>query len=127
MVSALPDRLLVALAALAGLLGVAGSAAAAHRPTESESLRIAAQFLLFHAPAILAMVSLGRSGFVGPVLARIAAATLLLGLTLFCGDLTLRALAQIPLVPMAAPSGGVLLMLGWLIAVLAPLLPRPAR
>ncbi|MDR7036876.1 uncharacterized membrane protein YgdD (TMEM256/DUF423 family) [Methylobacterium sp. BE186] len=127
MTPSLADRLLLALGASAGLLGVVGSAAAAHRPTEGDSLRIAAQFLLFHAPAILAIVGLGRAGLMGPLVARAAAAILLLGLALFCGDLALRALAQVPLFPKAAPSGGILLMLGWLLAALAPLLPRRGR
>ena len=51
------DRALAALAGLAGLLGVALSAAAAHIPG-ADSLKTAAQFLLFHAPAILALVGI---------------------------------------------------------------------
>ncbi|GEP06389.1 DUF423 domain-containing protein [Methylobacterium oxalidis] len=117
------DRAVVALAGLAGLLGVAASAAAAHRPTEGDSLRVAAQFLLFHAPALLGLAALARTGLVRALPARLAALTLILGLALFCGDLALRALSGTPLFPMAAPSGGVLLMLGWLLAALAPLLP----
>lgn len=47
----------------------------------------------------------------------------MLGLALFSGDLALRALHGTPLFPMAAPSGGVILMAGWLMAGLAALVP----
>ena len=116
------DRVLAALAALAGGLGVAGSAAAAHT-SGGETLKTAAQFLLFHAPAILALTALATTGLTRGVLTRLAAAALLIGLALFSGDLALRALTGTPLFPMAAPSGGVVLMAGWLLAAIAVLIP----
>ena len=116
------DRVLAALAAVAGGLGVAGSAAAAHT-SGGETLKTAAQFLLFHAPAILALTALATTGLTRGVLTRLAAAALLIGLALFSGDLALRALTGTPLFPMAAPSGGVVLMAGWLLAALAVLIP----
>ena len=116
------DRILIALAALAGGLGVAASAAAAHIPG-ADSLKTAAQFLLFHAPAILALTGLGAGGLTHRLATRIAAAALMLGLALFSGDLALRALSGHALFPMAAPVGGILLMLGWLAAALAALVP----
>ncbi|WP_375457499.1 DUF423 domain-containing protein [uncultured Methylobacterium sp.] len=116
------DRILIALACLAGALGVGASAAAAHIP-RADSLKTAAQFLLFHAPAILALVGLGAAGLTHRLAARAAAAALALGLVLFSGDLALRALAGRALFPMAAPSGGVILMAGWLIAAISAVLP----
>lgn len=116
------DRILAALAALCGLLGVAASAAAAHT-SGGETLKTAAQFLLFHAPAVLTLASLAAAGLVRAGLARLAAAALLLGLALFSGDLALRALTGTPLFPMAAPSGGMALMAGWLVAAVAALVP----
>jgi uncharacterized membrane protein YgdD (TMEM256/DUF423 family) len=116
------DRLLAALACLAGLLGVAASAAAAHI-AGADSLKVAAQFLLFHAPAILALTGLAAAGGIRPLLARLAAGLLVIGLCLFCGDLALRVLAGQPLFPMAAPSGGFALMGGWLVGALAVLVP----
>lgn len=116
------DRLIVALAALAGGLGVVASAAAAHG-TGSDSLKTAAQFLLFHAPAILALAALGGTGLTRALPTRLAAVLLLVGLALFSGDLALRALYTRPLFPMAAPIGGTALMLGWLAAVIAALIP----
>ena len=116
------DRVVVALACIAGLLGVAASAAAAHI-AGADSLKTAAQFLLFHAPAILAITGLAAATVMRPVVARIACLLLVVGLCLFCGDLALRVLAGHPLFPMAAPTGGFALMAGWLAAGVAALLP----
>jgi uncharacterized membrane protein YgdD (TMEM256/DUF423 family) len=116
------DRALAALACLAGLLGVALSAAAAHVPG-ADSLKTAAQFLLFHAPAILALVGFGTAGLVRAGLTRVAATLLVLGLILFCGDLAVRTWLQHPLFPMAAPTGGLALMAGWLVGILGALVP----
>lgn len=116
------DRVLTALACLAGLLGVALSAAAAHIPG-ADSLKTAAQFLLFHAPAILALVAFGAAGLVRAGLARAAAGLVVLGLILFCGDLSVRTWLQHPLFPMAAPTGGFALMGGWLVGILGALVP----
>lgn len=116
------DRALVALACLAGLLGVAASAAAAHL-AGADSLQTASQFLLFHAPAIIAFAVLASAGLVRPAVVRAAAALLVLGLCLFCGDLSVRALLQHALFPMAAPTGGFALMGGWLVGIVAALVP----
>lgn len=116
------ERALGAFACLCGLLGVAASAAAAHI-AGADSLKIAAQFLLFHAPAILALVALGAGGLVRAPLTRLAAGLIAIGLCLFCGDLALRALAGHALFPMAAPSGGFALMGGWLVGIAALLIP----
>lgn len=116
------DRALLALGALAGLLGVAASAAAAHL-SGADSLKTAAQFLLFHAPAILGLVALAATGTTHRPTTRLAAAALVVGLALFSGDLALRALHGTPLFPMAAPTGGFALMAGWLLAAVAAFVP----
>lgn len=116
------DRAFVALACLAGLLGVALSAAAAHIPG-ADSLKTAAQFLLFHAPAILALIAFGAAGLARTGLVRVAAGLLILGLILFCGDLAVRTWLQHALFPMAAPTGGFALMGGWLVGMLGALVP----
>jgi uncharacterized membrane protein YgdD (TMEM256/DUF423 family) len=116
------DRALLALACLAGLLGVALSAAAAHIPG-ADALKTAAQFLLFHAPTILALVGFGAAGLARLGLARAASGLLVLGLVLFCGDLSVRTWLQHPLFPMAAPTGGFALMGGWLLGLLCALVP----
>lgn len=113
-------RLLIVLAGLSGALGVALSATAAH--ITGGNLATAAQFLLFHAPGLLALAALIATGFVHPTLAQVAGYVLVLGLALFCGDLSRRAFAGMALFPRAAPTGGILLMLGWLLVALAALL-----
>lgn len=116
------DRLLLAVAGLTGLAGVAASAAAAHS-SGGDTLRTAAQFLLFHAPLVVGLTALAAGGLTNGPLTRLAAALILSGLALFSGDLALRALAGTPLFPMAAPSGGFALMAGWLLTAVAALLP----
>lgn len=118
------DRTLIVLAAAMGLAGVALSAAAAHL-TGGGTLETSARFLLLHAPVLLAVVALVRAGAVRPVLGRVAAFGILVGVTLFSGDLALRALQGFTLHRLAAPTGGVILMAGWALLALAALLaPR---
>jgi uncharacterized membrane protein YgdD (TMEM256/DUF423 family) len=116
----LATRILIVLASLSGLLGVGLSAAAAH--VTGGNLTTAAQFLLFHAPALLALVALITVGTVTPMLGQIAGYVLVLGLVLFCGDLSRRAFSGVALFPRAAPAGGILLMIGWLLVGISALL-----
>ncbi|WP_186395753.1 DUF423 domain-containing protein [Stappia sp. TSB10GB4] len=101
---------LLLLAGLSGGLGVALSAMAAHVPG-GELLSSAANMLLFHAPAFLALAALRATGPHG-VLA-VATLALAVGLALFAGDLTSRVMLGDRLFPMAAPTGGSLMILGW--------------
>jgi len=119
------DRLLFFLGAIAGLCGVAGAAAAAH-VTGSGSLDIAANFLLFHGPLLVAVALADHVGFgrAGPL--RLGGILIAIGLIGFSGDLTVRALQGVSPLPMAAPTGGTLLMLGWLFLAIAALVPRRA-
>jgi uncharacterized membrane protein YgdD (TMEM256/DUF423 family) len=119
------DRVLVILGGLSGLLGVALSAAAAHR-AGAGNLDTAARFLLLHAPALIAAAILAATGLIQPTAARIAGFTLALGLALFAGDLVSWVFREAALFPMAAPAGGVLLMLGWGLVALTALWP-PGR
>ena len=119
----LADRGLVAFAGLAGLAGVALSAAAAH-VTGGGSLDTAARFLLIHGAALVGLAALIAVGGVHPRTGRAAGGLLVLGLALFCGDLTMRVFEGRPLAPYAAPAGGFLLMGGWACLVLAALV-RP--
>ena len=116
----LATRALIVLAALSGVLGVGLSAAAAH--ITGGNLATAAQFLLFHAPALLALVALVGAGVLHPTLAQIAGYVLVLGLILFCGDLSRRAFSGVALFPRAAPAGGIVLMIGWLLVGISALL-----
>lgn len=122
---AFADRSLVVLAALAGLLGIALAAGAAH-VGGGTNLDTASRFLLAHAPALLALAALIERDAVGPRLGRLAGFTLAIGLALFCGDLVLRALRGVALFPLAAPTGGIMLMVGWaLVGASALTRPRP--
>ena len=47
---------------------------------------------------------------------------LVLGLVLFCGDLSRRAFSGVALFPRAAPTGGILLMIGWLLVGISAVL-----
>jgi uncharacterized membrane protein YgdD (TMEM256/DUF423 family) len=116
----LATRALIVLASLSGLLGVGLSAAAAH--VTGGNLTTAAQFLLFHAPALLALAALIAVGAVSPILGQIAGYVLVLGLVLFCGDLSRRAFSGVALFPRAAPAGGIVLMIGWLLVGISALL-----
>ena len=114
-------RLLVALSGLVGLLGVVLAALGAHGPAGGTTLSIAANFLLFHAPVLLALAIAAEVGVLSGGLARLAALLIVAGLALFCGDLALRAIETRPLFPFAAPLGGVALMLGWAAVIVAGL------
>jgi uncharacterized membrane protein YgdD (TMEM256/DUF423 family) len=112
-----------ALLVLAGLMGACGvglAAAAAHG-TSAAGLDSAAWLLLFHAVAILGAASLTYQGQLWSPLALAAMLCFVVGGALFSGDIAMRAFAGQRLFPMAAPSGGTLLLIGWLILAAAAL------
>ncbi len=106
------SKIHMVIAALMGLLGTVALAMAAHMGG-ANSLQTAGQFLLFHAPAIIAVTVARRLHLMPMRWGANAVSVLILGVALFCGDLTLRVLASTSLFPMAAPVGGGLIMLGW--------------
>ncbi len=112
---------LVALAALAGAAGVIEAAAAAHG-SQDPLLQTSSHFLLLHAAAIIAIAGFALSSAPASRSMLAAGTLLLLGTLLFCGDLSARALAGAKLFPMAAPTGGTLLIAGWLETAIAALL-----
>jgi len=117
--------MLMVTGSLAGLVGVALSAAAAHGPG-GPNLDTASRYLLLHAPVLLVIVGLARIGAIHGGMGRIAGWLIVLGLVLFCGDLAMRAFRDAALFPMAAPTGGFMLMGGWaLLALSAFLAARP--
>lgn len=113
------SRVLVLAAGLVGAAGVALSAAAAHRGGAFTGT--AANFLLMHAPAFLAI---GLAG--GNRCLKFASLALLAGLLLFCGDLLARDFLGSRLFPMSAPIGGTLMIAGW-VAIAVSALWRPQR
>ena len=116
-------RLLIAFGALSGFLGVGLSAMGRHW-ANAQHLTTVAQFLLLHAPALLALAALMGAGLVHDRIGAAAGLGLVLGLALFCGDLAARDFLARPLFPMAAPAGGLVLMLGWILILAAGLLRR---
>lgn len=102
------DRYFTVFAGLGGAIGVALSAAAAHN-VDMPNLGTAANMLLFHAPVFLALGLASQNK-----VRNIAGLTLSAGLLLFAGDLLARTYLGSRLFPMAAPTGGLLLIAGWL-------------
>ena len=102
------------LAGLMGASGIALAAAGAHA-APGAGLDSAAYMLLFHAAAIIGAAALTAQGTLWRPLALAALVAWIAGAALFSGDLTLRAFAGHRLFVMAAPSGGIILMGGWLL------------
>ncbi len=102
--------LFILVSGLFGLAGVALAAAAAHG-TDARLLGGASAMCLAHAPALIGLaLACDRLR-----LARLAGTALALGTAVFAGDLVLRHFSGHGLFPMSAPTGGVLMMAGWLI------------
>ena len=112
--------LFLIIAGVFGAAGIALAAAGAHR-VPSAGLDSAANILLFHALAILGGVALLLQGMLSRPLALVALAAWSFGTILFSGDVALRAFVGQRLFPMAAPAGGIILILAWLVLVVAAL------
>jgi uncharacterized membrane protein YgdD (TMEM256/DUF423 family) len=116
-------RILVILAAIMGADGVILAAASAHQP-DATRLASASSMLLFHALAVLAAVALTERGLIHLRLGIVAAWGFVIAAALFAGDLTLRQYAGHSLFPMAAPTGGTLLIVSWLMLAVSAAWPR---
>jgi uncharacterized membrane protein YgdD (TMEM256/DUF423 family) len=112
--------ILIALGALDGAAGVILLAVAAHG-APAAGLDSAGSLLLIHAAAAVAGASAIAQGLVGRALGLAAIAGLLLGSSLFGADIAMRALAGHRLFPFAAPAGGSLMIVGWLMLSVAAL------
>ena len=120
------ERVFIVLAGLYGASGVGLAAAAAHLAPGS-SLDSAALMALVHAPAMLATLAAIHSGVLNRRFGLIGLAGFALGVALFSGDITIRVFAGHPLFPMAAPSGGMILIGAWLLLALSGFVARPLR
>lgn len=118
--------LLVAAAGLSGAAGVALAAIATHR-VDSPALATAATMLMIHAVAGIALAAV--SGISNrPNLWCVLSGAVLAAAGLFAGDIALHTLAGFHIFPMAAPTGGSLLILSWLaVAICAVLELKGAR
>ena len=118
-------RVLIVLAGIMGADGVILAAASAHQ-ADASRLGAASSMLLFHACAVLATVALAERALIHVRIALIAAFGFVIAAGLFSGDLTLRQYAGHGLFPMAAPTGGTLLIASWLALAVAAAWPKRA-
>ena len=116
-------RVLIVLAGIMGADGVILAAASAHQ-TDASRLGAASSMLLFHACAVLATVALAERALIHARIGAVAAIGFVIAAALFAGDLTLRRYAGHGLFPMAAPTGGTLLITSWLLLAIAAAWPR---
>jgi uncharacterized membrane protein YgdD (TMEM256/DUF423 family) len=114
------SRIVITLAGLMGVVGVILAAVGAH-VAPGTGLDSAAYILLFHAAAVLGATAILHQGLLWRPSAIIALVAWILGSALFSGDIALRALVGHRLFPMAAPSGGTLLIGGWALLAIAAL------
>src|SRR3984957_11614895 len=106
-----------------GADGVMLPAAAAHE-IDATRLAAASSMLLFHSTAVLAAVALAERGVIDVRIGIAAGFGFVVASALFAGDLTMRQYAGHSLFPMAAPTGGTLLILSWLVLAVAAAWPR---
>jgi len=118
-------RIAGTLAGLMGAAGVALAAASAHQPDASR-LASASSMLLFHASAVIGAALLTGHGIAQRPLGLTATFGFVAGAALFAGDLAMRQYAGHGLFTMAAPTGGTLLILSWLVLAAATAWPRRA-
>ena len=110
---------------VAGLLGAAGvalAAASAHIPN-GQGAQSAAYLLIMHATAAVAVLA-GGFQFQNRSLFRVSTALMLVGATLFAGDIALRAFYGGRLFPNAAPLGGMAMIAGWLVLAVAAIFSK---
>lgn len=104
------SRALAAIACLMGAGGVTAAAAAAHITGEGR-MSAAAQILMVHAAATLALAA---SGATASRLVLLGTVGLQAGAILFAADMAARTILERALFPSAAPIGGTVLILAWL-------------
>jgi uncharacterized membrane protein YgdD (TMEM256/DUF423 family) len=116
-------RILIGLAGIMGADGVILAAASAHG-ADAARLASASSILLFHACAVIGTVALIERGVIHVRIGMVAAWGFVIAAALFATDLTLRQYAGHSLFPMAAPTGGTLLIASWLTLAVAAAWPR---
>lgn len=115
-------RILGGFAGLFGICGI-GLAAAASHMDDQRLLGGASLMCLIHAPALIGLIAVGgRIRFTS-----LSGALCILGVVLFAGDLVKRHFTGFGLFPMSAPSGGIMMMAGWLLVGIGALFSPPAR
>jgi len=116
-------RVLIGLAGIMGADGVILAAASAHQ-ADASRLGAASSMLLFHACAVLGAVVLAERALIHARIGLAAAIGFVMAASLFAGDLTLRQYAGHGLFPLAAPTGGTLLIASWLALAVSAAWPK---
>ena len=120
------DPILIALTGLMGAAGVILTAAGAHGKP-GVGLDSAGYLLLIHACAALACIAVARQGVVLRPLASVTIIGFVLGGALFAADVSARAYLGHRLFPFAAPTGGMILIVSWLVLTVSALLALRGR
>lgn len=115
------DQILIALAGLMGAAGIMLTAAGAHSKP-GVGLDSAGYLLLIHAVAVLAAIGPIRHGLLLRPLGVAVICGFIAGSSLFAADVAARAYLGGRLFPFAAPTGGMIMILAWLVLVAAALL-----
>lgn len=114
------DQILIALAGIMGAAGIMLAAAGAHGKPGA-GLDSAGYLLLIHAVAIVAGTAAARQGIILRPLALVVLWGFVAGAGLFAADVAARAWLGSRLFPFAAPAGGTILIIAWLVLVAASL------
>lgn len=117
------DRIWIGVGSLTGFTAVAMAAFTAHGIADPDAARIAASGVQMQGWHALALLGVGLWAPRGGRLADAAGLAFLVGMMLFCGALYVHALTGHSL-GMVAPTGGTLLMIGWLLLSASAWRPR---
>jgi uncharacterized membrane protein YgdD (TMEM256/DUF423 family) len=117
------QRIWIGLGALAGLGAVAMAAFAAHGIADAGALRIVSSGVQMQGWHALALLAVGLWAPRGGWLAEAAGAAFAVGMVLFCGAVYALGLNGVSW-GVVAPSGGVLLMIGWVLLGVSALRAR---
>lgn len=117
------QRIWIALASLTGLTAVAMAAFAAHGVPDPAAAHIVASGVQMQGWHALALFGIALWTPRGGWLANAAGAAFTAGIVLFCGAVYTHALTGHSL-GSVAPTGGTLLMIGWLLLGASALRPR---
>lgn len=115
-----PSRAELAFAGVLGAVGVAAAAASAHGG-DARLWNAIAMVALTHAAAFIGLSVLASRGIRA---LRLTALVIAIGATIFICDLAVRAYTGDRLFAMAAPTGGVLMITGWIGVALGALFRR---
>jgi uncharacterized membrane protein YgdD (TMEM256/DUF423 family) len=117
------ETALLVLAGIMGAVGIVLAAVSAHGAPGS-GLDSAGYLLVIHAAAVIGGTALLHQAMLSRTVGLIALCGFVAGAALFAGDVAARAYLGTRLFPMAAPTGGMILIASWLTVALAALMAR---